>query len=496
MKTEFKRITVENLNRISKNKSIACVGCGKRFFEMIKIYYDESFIDKIYLTFDNNKMLWQHMIKINNKNVEVSSFEKIEQLDNKEWIIIITSDHYKEIYNQIRKYNSKIKIYIYPQIYYNITKMIIKVVNCLPLRRQILFYAGNEPHENADAIVEYLLNQYKDRKYEIVYIEDGKKLSSDGITHINKWSIRKKAQLKEIITFCKYYGFSRFICYENEPLEKMSSRQKLIYLNHGTIPIKNVKDVLKQPDNIDFGICAGKGCSYIYEQQYGIPVKKQKYMMPARVYKMLNSSVKIDSLVNTKDKEVILWLPTFRSLAGSNRKDSTNSDYLSILSENIEEIDKKLKLNNQILIIKKHPREKYKMNFLKSSQKEKNIKIITDEILDENEITLQDVLKNAKGLLTDYSSIAFEYMLLNRKIGYVISDIEEYNRGFAMENYKDYMPGIFIKTVDDLIDFFDEVCKEKDNYELKRKKLVSELFGESAYKNGAQQFIEFLDGLE
>ena len=54
----------------------------------------------------------------------------------------------------------------------------------------------------------------------------------------------------------------------------------------------------------------------------------------------------------------------------------------------------------------------------------------------------------------------------------------------------------FIKTVDDLIDFFDEVCKEKDNYELKRKKLVSELFGESAYKNGAQQFIEFLDGLE
>lgn len=75
-------------------------------------------------------------------------------------------------------------------------------------------------------------------------------------------------------------------------------------------------------------------------------------------------------------------------------------------------------------------------------------------------------------LITDYSSIYIDYLLLDRPIGFIPYDYDEYNndRGFLFE-YSGVTPGMRISTYKDLINFF----SREDSYAVQRE-LVRNIF--------------------
>ena len=327
----IKESSVEQLNLKYKNKKIYCVGCGKRLFELIELYSSEPFINNISGLFDNNSKLWDVEKEIGSIKLKIENPVSIKQLSDV--VILITSDHYEDIFKSIQEYlcNKNVYVFRYPQYYYRWTGKLLKFFSYMPLSRQILFYAGAEPHENADAIVSYLNKEYKGKKYSIVYLSDNENFSYNGIKYIYSKTVRCRANFFEVFDYCRLYSRSKFLCYENQALKKVSSKQCLIYLNHGTIPLKNVSDVLRQPEELDIGVCPGKGCANFYIDQYGITPEKQVYMMPARVNRMFKSEGKIHDLLKIDHKKVVLWLPTFRQLKGSERKDSASLNPIELL---------------------------------------------------------------------------------------------------------------------------------------------------------------------
>ena len=114
--------------------------------------------------------------------------------------------------------------------------------------------------------------------------------------------------------------------------------------------------------------------------------------------------------------------------------------------------------------------------------------------LSENGLILQDLFCDTVALITDYSSIAFEYMLLDKPIGYILDDIDEYFRGFSVSNPLEYMPGEKIKNIESLFDFLNGLKNYEDKYKYERENLIQKLFGENAYSDGTERFISFLDG--
>ena len=98
-------------------------------------------------------------------------------------------------------------------------------------------------------------------------------------------------------------------------------------------------------------------------------------------------------------------------------------------------------------------------------------------------------------MITDYSGIAFEYMLLKRPICYVITDMKEYFRGFAVDHPFDYMPGVKVQTLSELLNFLESVRLGMDEYQKERNNLIKQLFGENRYKNGAKELIAALDNI-
>ena len=219
---------------------------------------------------------------------------------------------------------------------------------------------------------------------------------------------------------------------------------------------------------------------------------KQIYIMQPRVYELFEENHYLMNSIKHEDEQIIIWLPTFRQLSGTNRKDSGESNPLSIIKgdDEISELSDILKRNHQVLFIKKHPREKDEM-LIKCSHRE--IRIISDEDIKNWRTSLNGFLAITDALITDYSGIAFEYMIMDKPIGYVVSDFEKYHRGFSVENPIEYMPGEMIKSFYELVLFLNHVRERKDLKMNERRMLCEQLFKEHKYENGAESLVRWID---
>ena len=78
-------------------------------------------------------------------------------------------------------------------------------------------------------------------------------------------------------------------------------------------------------------------------------------------------------------------------------------------------------------------------------------------------------------LISDYSSVAVDYMLLDKPIAYLLEDFEQYKkvRGFVFEDPLEYMPGYHIYSNEELDRFLSDIHNHKDIYKEKRAHKLS-----------------------
>ena len=167
-------------------------------------------------------------------------------------------------------------------------------------------------------------------------------------------------------------------------------------------------------------------------------------------------------------------MPTFRQSKNGrfNAGGIVSSEtMLPILSEFkcLKEFDEYLKSNGVFLVVKVHPLAKFK-NIVDLQ----NIRILTNEDIVSKGVKLYEFVKDFDALVTDYSSIYFDYMLLDRPIGFTLDDYETYadKRGFVVDNVLDFMPGHHLYTVSDMENFINDVVKGKDVYKSERQALL------------------------
>ena len=72
-----------------------------------------------------------------------------------------------------------------------------------------------------------------------------------------------------------------------------------------------------------------------------------------------------------------------------------------------------------------------------------NIVLIENEDLDRMDIPVNRILGKADALISDYSSAAVDYLILDRPIGFLLKDVEEYGnpRGFVFDPEREWLPG-------------------------------------------------------
>ena len=141
-------------------------------------------------------------------------------------------------------------------------------------------------------------------------------------------------------------------------------------------------------------------------------------------------------ILDVEDKEVFVYMPTFKGIV-SNRKDEKQK---RDVDEFLKELD--LRLNdNQLLFVKFHPYNQSKIDFSKFM----HVKEFP------NGYENYDVLNASDILITDYSSVFFDFAISKRKIIIFNYDEEEYLADRGLYIPLEELPFPKVKTVDELI---------------------------------------------
>ena len=192
-------------------------------------------------------------------------------------------------------------------------------------------------------------------------------------------------------------------------------------------------------------------------------------------------------------KKIVIWMPTFRKsvLTGYGENEIELPYQLPALrsEQDLQELDRECKKRGILLLIKKHPLQIGWETDINLRQ----IRYITDEQISASGLVLYQLLRVCDALISDYSSVAVDYLLLNRPMAFVLTDYEMYKaaRGFVFENPLAYMPGEKIYNFAQLKEFLAHVEQEIDPFAGSRQELLPQMHNRT--QNYCRRLLEFLE---
>ncbi|MDD3877308.1 MAG: CDP-glycerol glycerophosphotransferase family protein [Bacteroidales bacterium] len=237
----------------------------------------------------------------------------------------------------------------------------------------------------------------------------------------------------------------------------------------------------------DFQITLMNACFGKKHSQYavlGLPINDLLFSKNESIYTKLNFS---------NDIKVIFYLPTFRDgeQLGTNCDNAISK--LRMKNFEFESFNQFLIQNNLVFVIKPHPYEMDLWLNFKTHYSFSNIVLVFDAFLKEQNIDTYNILGITDILITDYSSVYFDFLLLNRPIIFIPTDLEKYRekRNLLLEPYDFWTPGPKCLNQNDLQNEIVKCLNEKAYYE-KERALMTSIFHK--YKDGksSERIVEFI----
>jgi len=286
----------------------------------------------------------------------------------------------------------------------------------------------------------------------------------------------------------KYYFYN---VYSDDINFYTCANATMINLWHG-IPLKHIEfDIKKGPLSRMFN----SGFSPIYRFFKPYIFRNPDYVLSTSSYvtSLFSSAFRIapsqclefgyprcDVLLDTtttkdvKENRVLFYMPTWRS---------NNADFLNDAIPNFHLLNEALKKNSITMMIKLHPNST-------SEKKEYSHIHFLDEKAD-----VYALLVESDYLMSDYSSIYFDYLLLDKEILFYPFDYDEYtaeDRAFYFE-YDEKTPGIKMYSFDALLAQINRL--ETLDYKTKRKEIRDE-FWKYQDMYASKRVCDYFEGLQ
>ena len=174
---------------------------------------------------------------------------------------------------------------------------------------------------------------------------------------------------------------------------------------------------------------------------------------------------------------LIFFAPSYRSNMSchAGKIFSDNIFRLDDFDNNV--LDEFLKKHNAAIIYKLHPIEQTAFAGRNFNMSEHCYEM-TDSILFEQDVRYDEILNSFDVMVSDYSSIVYDYLLLNRPIVYLLPDFEEYknSKGFVFNNISLYMPGEKAYDFENLLKALAEAFDNPDKYADLRNNVIMNRF--------------------
>ncbi|MZQ75520.1 MAG: hypothetical protein GT589_05100 [Peptoclostridium sp.] len=353
-------------------------------------------------------------------------------------------------------------------------KPLAKVV---PLQNVIVFESHSDFCDNSRALFEYMMSEGLDKRYKMVWLvenpSDFRGKFGNGVKFIKVDSEDEKTMLNwaEKLVYYYYAATARFAFYSHRrPPFKLNKGEVFVNLWHGTGP-KNANCDLGM--NFDYVIYSSDTFKKAYVESDKCKEEQLLAMGSPRNDLLFIKSDALSKLSGGKYRKSVVWLPTYRThMTGEEhyKADKTSQTGIPIISsqKELEELNEVLKDNDMLLVIKFHPAQN--LENIKS-RSHSNMLFLTNKDLSDKDVQLYSLLGEADALITDISSVYFDYLLTNKPIAFTVDDIYEYKAGYLVDNILEYMPGRHMVSFEDIKSFLAEMAISKDDYALERMRI-------------------------
>ena len=332
--------------------------------------------------------------------------------------------------------------YLIDTIYLCIVILIASIMK--PFLKEDIYLIGerkNQCQDNGYHLFKYVRTKHPEEKFFYVIEKDAMQLE-------------KIKQFGNIIYYKSfkhylYYFLARKLvcahvasCTPDDPIiwkleEKKIIQKNRVFIQHGIIK-ELIPSLMFNNSRISTFICGAKSEYDFVKDNFNYPENAVHYLGLCR----------FDDLHDIKTKKQILLMPTWRQWFGMN--DSSKMSIEEFLESkyfltynNLINNDKLVELievlDYEFIFYLHHEMQPYRHCFFTNS---KNIKIAIDKDYD-----VQELLKESEILITDYSSIAFDFAYMRKPLIYFQFDSTEYYEKHYQKGYFDYEKIGFGKVV-------------------------------------------------
>jgi len=238
-----------------------------------------------------------------------------------------------------------------------------------------------------------------------------------------------------------YTHFAKAFISCNRIYEKKRPEQVSLFLCHGS-KTKKTRGRYEIGENVDYVNVQSHFFDDIITYEYNCPADKLVYLGYPRCDWLFEQEEAVRAKVRRLDLNAdryVVWLPTFRKHKKANRDNQMSLEKYGSMgmplvysAGDLKKLNDFLAETNTCILFKPHPAQD--ISSLKAANLS-HIRIINDRELADRGLQLYEVLAGSDGLITDYSSVYFDYLLLDRPIATTTDDIEEWKQmtGFAFD---------------------------------------------------------------
>ncbi len=357
----------------------------------------------------------------------------------------------------------------------------VRTVNALfpKYSRKVFFASIPDFADNARAMYEYMATCGAYSEWQFVWLVSSDFAAPDlpGVTFIRQpasnWELDYYRYLYHVFT-SKY-----LFCTHSHFAEANPRRQVSVCLWHGTM-LKRIcamnEREKNQPKKDQFRYFVAPSEFYVDFFCKSFLCGREQVLVTGypRIDFLLQESDVLLSLgiKRTEFDKIIVYMPTFRKPVGGGYSDAGVGVQSSIDIDNpdtVARLSAFLQQNQCLMIIKWHPVDVRRSSCIQAD----NMVAVSDEMLAKMGLTVYHLLHESDALITDYSSVFCDYLVLDRPIAFDIADMESYaeKRGFVFDKPLDYMPGMKLRSENDFMTFCKDLIEGRDVYRAERERV-------------------------
>lgn len=359
------------------------------------------------------------------------------------------------------------------------------ILDNLPGSRYIVFESEPDLADNTMAVFEEMLRRNLDKKYRFVWwVKDAKAelpvYSNTIYVDRKTWAARRRFRWILLRAKC-VISCNKFL---NGGRPSIPS----FYLTHGS-PIKRVPGY-SLPEGITYTLIASECFREVMVRE----LKGDNGSFFALGYPrndvLTCPASDLHPYWEGSWQKVIVWYPTFRQHKNGTKTGSANALPILHDAQKAHQLNECAKACGVLLVVKPHFAQD--VSYIRD-QGLSNIRFIDDSFFKKNGISSYYFVGSCDALVTDYSSIYYDFLLCRKPVAVVWEDIQEYreNPGFAIDP-DFYMKGAWkVYDVEDFMRFLHSVAEGRDPG-LELRDQINKIANDYTDGKSAQRVVDFI----